>query len=139
MVLWVGIICPVAEEVIFRMMVYLRLRDNLRVVSAVLISGIMFGIYHGNLAQAVYASLIGFVFAIMVEYTERPAASVFMHIGANTWTLFISEVLIPRLDSLPETLQQVIMWWYCLLEAGFLLLIVCGTLHFRKKYRNNRA
>ena len=61
LILMAGIIAPAAEEMIFRWLIYLKIRDaGLSYVPAALLSGIMFGVYHGNAGQAVYASILGF-------------------------------------------------------------------------------
>lgn len=51
MIFWMGIIAPAAEEMIFRWLIYLRLRDWLKMPVAAVISGLIFGIYHGNIVQ----------------------------------------------------------------------------------------
>lgn len=51
MIFWMGIIAPAAEEMIFRWLIYLRLRDWLKLPVAAVISGLIFGIYHGNIVQ----------------------------------------------------------------------------------------
>ena len=58
LILSMGIIAPLAEEIVFRWLIYLRLRDYMRMGAAAVISGLIFGIYHGNLVQAVYASFL---------------------------------------------------------------------------------
>ncbi|MGN8785163.1 lysostaphin resistance A-like protein, partial [Blautia sp. HCP3S3_D9] len=55
MIFWMGIIAPAAEEMIFRWLIYLRLRDWLKMPVAAVISGLIFGIYHGNIVQGIYA------------------------------------------------------------------------------------
>ena len=49
LILSMGIIAPLAEEIVFRWLIYLRLRDYMRMGAAAVISGLIFGIYHGNL------------------------------------------------------------------------------------------
>ena len=46
MIFWMGIIAPVAEEMIFRWLIYLRLRDHFSVLVSAVISAAFFGIYH---------------------------------------------------------------------------------------------
>lgn len=139
LVFWVGIICPVAEEIVFRFMVYLRLRDNHRFVSAALVSALMFGVYHGNIPQGIYASVLGFVFAALVEYTGRPAASVFMHIGANTWSLVMSELVVGFLNRHPEISTETIGRCYLSLEMLLVLTVIFGTVYYRKQYHAGRV
>ena len=55
--------------------------------AAAVISGLIFGIYHGNLVQAVYASLLGIVFAYILDISGCLWSSVLLHMGANIWSL----------------------------------------------------
>ena len=55
------------------------------------ISAAFFGIYHGNVLQAVYAFILGGLFAWFLEMGGNKWTSVLMHIGANTWILIFSE------------------------------------------------
>lgn len=91
MVLWMGIVAPIAEEMIFRWLIFLRLRDNMRLVGAAVISGLIFGIYHGNVIQAVYAGILGVLFAYILEMSGSLLSSALLHIGANVWSLILSE------------------------------------------------
>lgn len=91
MVLWMGIVAPVAEEAVFRWLVYLRMRDHMRVPAAALLSGVFFGIYHGNLLQGLYASLMGAAFALLLEWSGSLASCALLHIGANVWSLILNE------------------------------------------------
>lgn len=87
LILSMGIIAPLAEEIVFRWLIYLRLRDYMRMGAAAVISGLIFGIYHGNLVQAVYASLLGIVFAYILDISGCLWSSVLLHMGANIWSL----------------------------------------------------
>ena len=91
MIFWMGIVAPIAEEMIFRWLVYLRLRDHFSVLVSAVISATFFGIYHGNIPQAVYAFILGALFAWFLEMGGNKWVSVFLHIGANTWILIFGE------------------------------------------------
>lgn len=94
MIYWMGIVAPVAEEAVFRWLIYLRLRDSLRVPASILISALLFGIYHGNITQFIYASLLGGLFAYFMEMSGSLYAPVLLHIGANIWSLIYSELAL---------------------------------------------
>ena len=98
LIFWMGIVAPFAEEVIFRWLVFLRMRDNLRVITAAVLSGLAFGIYHMNLVQGVYATILGTLFALLLEWKGNLFASVFLHIGANVWSLVVSDVMLYLLE-----------------------------------------
>lgn len=98
MIFWMGIVAPAAEEMIFRWLIYLRLRENLKMPMAALISGLIFGIYHGNMTQAVYALLLGMVFAYILEKSQNLYSSILLHMGANIWSLLVSEYVYSLLS-----------------------------------------
>lgn len=86
-IFWMGMIAPFAEEVVFRWLVFLRLEDYYKRGWAIVISGILFGICHWNCLQAIYASVLGFVFAYILDMCGNRWSSVLLHIGANVWSL----------------------------------------------------
>ena len=101
LILSMGIIAPLAEEIVFRWLIYLRLRDYMRSGEAIVISGLFFGIYHGNLVQGVYASILGCLFAYFLEQTGSLWTSVLLHMGANIWSLVLPELAAWLLDRYP--------------------------------------
>ena len=82
-------------------LIYLRLRDYMRSGEAIVISGLFFGIYHGNLVQGVYASILGCLFAYFLEQTGSLWTSVLLHMGANIWSLVLPELAAWLLDRYP--------------------------------------
>ena len=102
LVLMAGILAPAAEEMIFRWLVFLRIRDlGLGCAVSALLSGILFGVYHGNPGQAVYASVLGFFFAWFLEMSGNLWSCVLLHIGANVWSVFLLKAgeLMPDTDA----------------------------------------
>ncbi len=69
-----GILAPLGEEIVFRGVVYGQLRKVLKVPYAVVLSGLAFGLFHGNLVQAVYATVIGCLLALVYEWYGTIAA-----------------------------------------------------------------
>lgn len=90
LLLCVGIIAPIAEEIVFRGLIYQRLKDYTGVRWAVLLSALFFGIYHGNMVQAIYASALGILFAWLMEYFQNLWVPILLHMGGNTWGLIFS-------------------------------------------------
>lgn len=127
LVIWMGIVAPVAEELIFRWLIYLRLRDYMRMAGAAAISGLIFGIYHGNLLQAIYASLLGIIFACILEKSGNIWSCILLHMGANVWSLIISQFGLKIVESKAGTML--------LFAADMLLLIVmiAGLYYFLNK------
>lgn len=128
MILWMGIAAPVAEEGIFRWLVYLRMRDHRRVASAALLSGLFFGVYHGNLLQGIYATIMGAVFALLMEWSGSLSASALLHIGANIWSVILSE----KSDWFVEERGPLILGITMIL---YLLCLAFTFSYFGEKYR----
>lgn len=81
-VLIAGIVAPIVEELVFRKVLLDRLRKYGDLVT-VLVSGLCFGLYHGNISQFLYASVLGFIFAYVVIRTGRIRYSIALHICIN--------------------------------------------------------
>lgn len=126
MIFWMGIIAPAAEEVIFRWLVYLRLRDWLKRPVAVVISGLMFGIYHGNIVQGIYAGILGIAFAWILEMSGNIYSSMLLHMGANIWSLVITEYAL-KLFSMKYGVQILVLIYLILLIS----MVYC-FIHFEK-------
>lgn len=132
LVFWMGIVAPIAEEMVFRWLIYFRLRDYMRMGMAMAVSGILFGIYHMNLTQAVYASILGMMFAYFLEITGNLWASVLLHIGANCWSVLMPEILlrIPKEAYVPTVLA---------IEAILFAGLLTGISYFKKHMVNQRT
>lgn len=124
LIVCMGVIAPLAEEIVFRWLIYLRLRDYIRPGIAIVISGVFFGIYHGNLVQGVYASILGILFAYFLELTGSLWTSVLLHMGANIWSLVLPELVNRILIRYPLAIM--------LLLIALLTGICAGTVYFRK-------
>lgn len=126
-ILWIGIVSPLTEEVIFRWGIYLRLRDSMGVAAAVVISGGLFGIYHGNLPQGIYAVIMGACLAYFLEMSGNLWSCVLLHIGANCISLLVSAYW----TWLGAYMAGVLLVLYAL----FLWAVVGGFVHFSRKGR----
>lgn len=126
--LGMGIVAPLAEEAVFRWLIYLRLRDRMGVFPAALLSALLFGAYHMNLTQGIYAAILGFGFACFLEFSGSLFSSVLLHIGANIWVLLLSE------EKVLGMLQNNTLLLPFLL-ALFLAALLFGTAHFSGRYR----
>ncbi|MGN1205589.1 MAG: lysostaphin resistance A-like protein [Eubacterium sp.] len=89
MIAIVGIIGPIAEELIFRGMVFRTLRKGFSFGIAALLSGVCFGIYHMNWVQGVYASCLGLVLAFVYERTQSILGAILFHIFFNCVNYFL--------------------------------------------------
>ena len=86
-----GVIVPLCEELIFRGLMYNRIKDHLPVKWALLMSALAFGIGHGNLVQGIYGFALGYMMAYLYERTNKLWAPVLFHIVANSVSVLITE------------------------------------------------
>lgn len=78
-----GILTPITEELIFRGVLYNRIRKYFPVPVAIFLGALVFGCYHGNLVQMVYAFLMGLAINMMYEYYKHLGAPIIFHCCAN--------------------------------------------------------
>lgn len=86
--LWAGIILygmisPIAEEIVFRGIVYNRMRRQYSLWTALIGSSVLFGLYHGNIVQMVYGSLLGLLIVLLYEKYGSFLVPVILHGAAN--------------------------------------------------------
>ncbi|MDO4520003.1 MAG: CPBP family intramembrane metalloprotease [Eubacteriales bacterium] len=118
-----GIIAPITEEVIFRWLVYRRMREYSSTFWAIVISSVLFGAYHGNLLQFLYATLLGIMFALLYEKTQSKLCPILLHIGANTTSIVINQAA----NKIAEQPQQA-----DILMIGMIAMSVMGCLWFMR-------
>ena len=90
-VLCLGILVPVVEELVFRGLMYKRLRYGLPFVPAALYGAFAFAIFHGNLVQMIYAFVLGMLFSYMYEKYGSLKAPIFAHVMMNLVSVFATE------------------------------------------------
>lgn len=88
-----GVISPIVEELIFRGLIYNRIKLGLKgSVPAMIISSFMFGFYHGNIVQTIYGCLSGLLLAYVYEKFGSIKAPILAHIVMNLVALILTEV-----------------------------------------------
>lgn len=78
-----GLISPLAEEVVFRGVIYNRLRRLYNPAVGIVVSGLLFGAFHGNLVQGVYGACLGMLMAYLYERSRSFMISLIFHAVAN--------------------------------------------------------
>ena len=86
LLLCVGFIGPVTEELVFRGYIYQSMRKS-GPVPACILSAFLFGLLHMNLIQASFAFVLGIVFAVCMVRTESLFAPMLLHIMFNSWQI----------------------------------------------------
>lgn len=87
-----GIIGPILEELIFRGVVYSNLKKFTNTTKSMIITGLIFGIFHGNIIQFIYAFLFNIVLVKAYDRDNNILNPIIVHMSANsiiTLSLFI--------------------------------------------------
>lgn len=90
--LTIGIIAPIAEELLFRGLVFHMFNRHMNVKVALIIQGLLFGAFHMNLVQGLYASVLGIVLGITYLLTGTLWIPIIIHIINNSVALLLPEV-----------------------------------------------
>lgn len=86
-----GILTPFTEELLFRGVIYNRIRKYFPVTIAIVFSSVIFGCYHGNIVQLLYALIMGVVMALLYEYYGLFHAPLLFHCCANIIVYILSK------------------------------------------------
>lgn len=127
---WVGILCiavlgPILEELLFRGAITKILLRKYRPVKAVVISGLVFGIFHLNPAQVVSATFIGILFAWLYYRTKSLVPGILIHILNNS-LFVILRMQYPGVEDGSELLGQTAF------AAALVLFILLFFISYRK-------
>lgn len=90
-IICLGIIIPICEELVFRGLMYKRMREHTGFVTAMLYSATVFSVIHANFVQALYAFVMAVVFTFVYEKYGSIKAPILAHIVANIFSVFATE------------------------------------------------
>ena len=136
------IFAPIAEELIFRVLLFGRLRRFMRFLPAALISAVCFGIVHIEPVTGACAFIIGVLMAFLYEKTGSIFQSMFFHFGFNFYPSLI--FLLSEVGGLGalETPENEAVQKY--VNMGLIIWIIFGAVIFVFSFimflrRNNTA
>jgi membrane protease YdiL (CAAX protease family) len=104
MLVFGGIIVPIAEEVLFRGVIYRWLRDRWGVWIGVIVSALVFGALHGEISVAGATFVMGLALAWIFERSQSLWPPILIHILNNSlkllalYALLASGIQIPGLQ-----------------------------------------
>ncbi len=118
-------IYPIAEELLFRGLIYrLLLRRRFKMFSAAFISSVLFGLYHGNVVQFVYAFIMGILFSFLLELSGNLVIPVISHIANNVLALIVSYGIMDIIYNNKKNLTVMVIilivitiYWFYLLST----------------------
>ncbi|MCI8505614.1 MAG: CPBP family intramembrane metalloprotease [Lachnospiraceae bacterium] len=119
--LGLGILVPLVEELIFRGLMYRRMRKYLNVSTATVICSLIFGFYHGNLVQGLYAFCLSLLMIYVYERFHTMLAPILFHVAANLLSVIVSETGI-----LDNVYRSAGLFWLTTIAS---CLVLIGTVY----------
>ena len=107
-----AVLAPIAEELLFRGLIYGTLRRALKWPAAILVSCAIFGLMHGQLLWVIYAFLMGVALTLIYDKYRTLLASMAFHIAFNITGSFILPAFGDGLPMLPLLLVMCLGLWY---------------------------
>ena len=103
----VAVLPAVFEEFSFRGIIYNGLKSK-NVLYAIIVSGISFGLFHMNINQFLYATILGIVLALLAEATDSILAPMLMHFIFNSNSVVLTYLLewLQKLTNQPEQITE---------------------------------
>lgn len=126
------ILTPILEELLYRGIVYQRLREWLGVWPSVLVSALIFGGMHMNLVQFVYAGCLGLLLALCVQWGGLKCA-ILAHMLTNLISVLRCETGIFGFMEGSMTRQIVVTLVLAGMAVGCFLFVEFGILKTKCK------
>lgn len=110
-----GIIGPILEELVFRGIVYNKLKEFNKPIISIILCSVIFSLMHSNIMDMIYAFIVSFVFIYLYEKYKTLKAPIIMHMSLN-----ITIILMIKLISY----NFIIFNLYLLVVSIIILLII---------------
>ena len=130
------IMAPIFEEIIFRKLLIDRTIKYGKGVS-ILLSALIFGLFHGNLNQFFYAFIIGGFFAYVYIKTGKIIYTILLHLTINFFGSIISVIVgnslnnINAMESIPIADAGIIIIYFLV----YVLIVIVGVIGLLKNYK----
>ncbi len=117
-------IIPVVEELMFRGIIYNRMKYYKGALPAILVSAVYFAIYHMNVPQGIYAFVLG-VFMAWIYYRYKTIlAPILFHVSANGISVFLT--YSEGFNTLTDT-QYILLCVVSLVIAVAMVVVIAKT------------
>lgn len=92
-ILIVGVVVPIFEEILFRGLIFNKLRSNMNIYLALILQAILFGIFHMNIIQGVYTFLLAIIIGLTFIWLKSIWAPIIIHVIFNSLNFVLEPVL----------------------------------------------
>lgn len=113
-----GVIAPIMEELLYRGILYQRMRQYVSPGIAIIFSSVVFGILHGNLVQFIFAAGLGILLAGVYEKYQNILMAFELHIAIN-----LTSLCMTWLGGFEKIISGEMVWLFYLSIVGTAVLI----------------
>ncbi len=106
------VIAPITEELIFRGVTLHMANRYIPFLAANAFQAVLFGVYHGNLVQGIYAAGLGFILGVICDKFRTIYAPIILHMMVNASAFFLM--------LLPESMLS----YFVISIIGFVLVVI---------------
>lgn len=93
-----GILGPVMEELLFRGIVYNKIKKIYKPMKSIVLASFIFALFHlSNPLNILYAFMMSFVFIYLYEKFKSLWAPILMHVVANTTTIIAMFIIVQNI------------------------------------------
>ncbi len=133
--LMVAIAAPILEESLFRGIILKALLKKYNPYVAILISAIVFGVFHMNPWQFLYATVLGLFLGYMYWKTKSLFYPIFIHFLLNSTMFFAAQMNdIKETEGLVENLTGNDLIQYLILVLLAVMIVVFAWIFFEKYF-----
>ena len=93
----ISVVAPIAEEVLFRGLVFTRISRGLGVYVGAVVSAALFGLMHGTMIWGIFAGVLALIIAFVFVRTRSLIYAMLIHFSFNTVSYFFDGISIPML------------------------------------------
>lgn len=113
------IMAPIAEELLFRGMVYTSLRKGFSIVWATIFTAVIFSAYHMNIVQFIYIIPFGIASCLIYERTQTIFSVMLFHLvyNSSTFVLQAAGSLMEGVSGLIFTVLCVPVFIICIIKV----------------------
>ena len=105
-IIYVAVIAPIMEEIIFRKVIIDRTK-RFGYTPAIIFSGVLFGLFHGNFGQVFYATLVGFLLGYVYVRTGKLINTILLHFAINLYGGVFPVLIFSLMDT--KRLDEIIL------------------------------
>jgi len=127
MLVTVGVVAPICEEIIYRHMLLKPLR-RYGDFQAIVITSVLFGFFHGNLTQFLYATIVGFVLGFAAVRANSVLPAIIIHSMNNVFAVLFSRFYeLSEAGSIQLSTEGISGIWIVVIITGLVSLVAMAV------------